>query len=127
MLGTLSVSLDEAFTPLVGQQFKIVDNDGSDSIPGTFRDLLEGSLLKVGSAVFRISYAGGDGNDLVLATEAERVSIEQAQGQPDPTKDGVINFKVVFQEPVSDFAAEDVTLSGTAGATTARLLLPSNR
>jgi len=30
-----------------------------------------------------------------------------------------LQFKVVFSEPVADFATGDVTLSGTAGATTA--------
>src|SRR6185369_467849 len=37
----------------------------------------------------------------------------------DPTTTSPINFTVVFSEAVSDFATGDVTLSGTAGATTA--------
>jgi hypothetical protein len=47
------------------------------------------------------------------------VTIDQAVGQADPTKDSPINFTVVFSESVSDFVTGDVTLSGTAGATTA--------
>jgi hypothetical protein len=47
------------------------------------------------------------------------VTIDQAHNQPDPTRSSPINFTVVFSEPVSDFAKGDVTLSGTAGATTA--------
>jgi Ca2+-binding RTX toxin-like protein len=47
------------------------------------------------------------------------VTINQAAGQADPTDTSPIHFTVVFNEPVADFATGDVTLSGTAGATTA--------
>jgi len=47
------------------------------------------------------------------------VTINQAAGQADPTKVSPINFTVVFNETVTDFATGDVTLSGTAGAATA--------
>jgi len=47
------------------------------------------------------------------------VTINQAVGQPDPTYTGTINFTVVFSETVDDFEDGDVTLGGTAGATTA--------
>jgi predicted extracellular nuclease len=46
------------------------------------------------------------------------VTINQASGQSDPTSSSPINFTVVFSEPVTGFATGDVTLSGTAGATT---------
>src|SRR5204862_138662 len=52
-------------------------------------------------------------------TVAPTVAINQAASQVDPTNASPINFTVVFSEPVSDFATGDVTLSGTAGATTA--------
>lgn len=47
------------------------------------------------------------------------VTINQAVGQTDPTITAPINFAVVFSEPVNGFQTGDVTLSGTAGATTA--------
>ena len=47
------------------------------------------------------------------------VSINQAAGQADPSNGSPINFTAVFSAPVADFAAEDVSLGGTAGATTA--------
>ena len=47
------------------------------------------------------------------------VTINQAVGQVDPTNTSPINFTVIFPYPVTDFATGDVTLSGTAGATTA--------
>src|SRR6185436_5292265 len=50
---------------------------------------------------------------------APTVTINQAAGQADPTNASPINFTVVFSKPVSDFATGDVTLGGTANATTA--------
>ena len=47
------------------------------------------------------------------------VTINQAGGQADPTGASPILFTVVFSESVTGFETGDVTLSGTAGATTA--------
>jgi len=52
-------------------------------------------------------------------TTPPTVTINQAVGQADPTNTLTINFTVVFSEAVTGFATGDVTLSGTAGATTA--------
>ncbi len=52
-------------------------------------------------------------------TTAPTVTIDQASGQADPTSTSPIHFTVVFSEAVSGFATGDVTLIGTAGATTA--------
>ena len=49
---------------------------------------------------------------------APTVTINQAAGQADPTNASPINFTVMFSETVTGFATGDVTLSGTAGATT---------
>jgi subtilisin-like proprotein convertase family protein len=46
------------------------------------------------------------------------VTINQAITQPDPTSASPINFTVVFDQAVTGFATGDVSLSGTAGATT---------
>jgi hypothetical protein len=46
------------------------------------------------------------------------VTINQAAAQPDPTSASPINFTVQFDQVVTGFATGDVTLSGTAGATT---------
>ncbi len=52
-------------------------------------------------------------------TTPPTVTINQASGQSDPTSASPIDFTVVFTETVTGFATGDVTLSGTAGATTA--------
>ncbi|UXI70579.1 beta strand repeat-containing protein [Tahibacter amnicola] len=58
-------------------------------------------------------------NSVTYDTTAPTVTINQAGGQVDPTGASPINFTVIFSEPVADFATGDVTLGGTAGATTA--------
>ena len=57
-------------------------------------------------------------NTVTYDATAPTVTINQASGQADPTNASPINFTVVFSETVTDFATGDVTLSGTAGATT---------
>ena len=52
-------------------------------------------------------------------TTAPTVTVVQASGQADPTSTSPIIFDVIFSEAVMDFDTGDVTLAGTAGATTA--------
>ena len=51
----------------VGQAVTIVANDGSDPIIGGFAGLPDGRVFLAGNGqTFRIDYAGGDGNDIVV-------------------------------------------------------------
>jgi hypothetical protein len=71
--------------------------------------------------------AAGNGNQASTSTDhtvtwkgsKPSLTINQAAGQNDPSNASPINFTVVFSESVNDFATGDVTLGGTAGATTA--------
>lgn len=59
------------FVPAIGEAFTILRNDGADAINGTFFNAPEGSIF--GGALntaFRISYTGGDGNDIVITRVA---------------------------------------------------------
>ena len=49
-----------------GDTFTIIDNKTTHPMSGTFKDLPEGAEITVGGATFKISYVGGDGNDVVL-------------------------------------------------------------
>lgn len=60
----LNASLN--FASALSNQFVIIVNDGSDPVMGTFNSLPENSTFAIGSEQFRISYAGGDGNDVEL-------------------------------------------------------------
>src|SRR5204862_950365 len=58
-------------------------------------------------------------NTVTYDTSGPTVTVEQAVGQADPTKTSPIHFTVTFSENVTGFVTGDVTLAGTAGASTA--------
>jgi ELWxxDGT repeat protein len=57
--------------------------------------------------------------NIAIDTTPLTVTINQDPGQPDPTAGSTINFAVVFSKPVTGFDSSDVTIGGTAGATSA--------
>jgi len=62
--GVLEVTLE--FNPVGGESFTIIDNDGSDAVAGSFDGLPEGVSFMADGSLFDITYAGGDGNDVVI-------------------------------------------------------------
>ena len=63
---TLSVSRLGGYVHTAGTVYTIVANDLIDPVVGTFSGLAEGATINPGGNLFRISYAGGDGNDVTL-------------------------------------------------------------
>jgi hypothetical protein len=63
LLGNLSVI--PGFTPNVGDQFEIIDNQGAGTILGQFANA-PGGIYSAGAMQFSVNYAAGDGNDVVL-------------------------------------------------------------
>lgn len=49
-----------------GTNFTIIDNTGAGAVTGTFKDLPEMSTVTIGNNLFRITYKGGNGNDVML-------------------------------------------------------------
>ncbi len=64
--GTLNATLGAGFTPVEGNSFVIIDNDGADAVSGTFAGLAQGARVNLGGVNLSITYTGGDGNDVVL-------------------------------------------------------------
>ena len=65
-LNNPTLTLTGTYTPVLGDQFILISNDGADPVNGTFSGLPEGATLTLNGRVMRISYAGGDGNDVAL-------------------------------------------------------------
>ena len=67
--GTLKLLRFEGFVPPAGADYTIIDNDGTDAVTGTFKDLPEGATFSSGDdgGVYKITYKGGDGNDVVIS------------------------------------------------------------
>ena len=60
-----------AFRPAIGDAFTILRNDGADPINGTFAGAPEGAVFAgTLNTAFRITYQGGDGNDIVVTRVA---------------------------------------------------------
>jgi len=72
---SMQVSALSSVSP--GQTFVIIDNDGSDPVDGTFSGMPEGAAIQSvdGTKSFRISYHGGDGNDVVLTALVQPASV----------------------------------------------------
>lgn len=62
----LTTSRYNDYTPTQGQIFTIIDQAGSAAVNGTFTGLPEGATFEQNGIVFKISYVGGDGNDVTL-------------------------------------------------------------
>jgi hypothetical protein len=57
-----------SFVPAPGTIFTLIRNDGSNPVQGTFKGLPEGALVTtINGVAVRVSYQGGDGNDVILA------------------------------------------------------------
>ncbi|WP_210584463.1 autotransporter [Streptomyces sp. GESEQ-35] len=56
------------------REIRIVNHTGRAKTTGTFTGLREGARLKLADTTYRISYRGGDGNDVVLKTTANTAS-----------------------------------------------------
>jgi autotransporter-associated beta strand protein len=66
---TLTVNVTGTLS--AGQEYVIVSNDAADAVTGTFAGLAEDAVVGTyGGIDLRISYIGGDGNDIVLYTPA---------------------------------------------------------
>lgn len=79
---TLNVVL--GYTPAIGDSYTLINNDGADAVTGTFSGLAEGATTTINGQLFRISYAGGTGNDVTL--QAVEASSGDSGGQPSPAQ-----------------------------------------
>ncbi len=141
----LDLGLTGSHTPVAGQTFTIIDNDGSDAITGTFNGLAQGATLPnfLGSGLnATISYTGGDGNDAVIAinntnpTITAAAAVTRLEGNPGSiatiatvndaeTPAGNLTVTVTTLPP--DISVSNITnVSGTITATVAVVCGPRN-
>ena len=64
LAGNLGLMQNTAFRFQPGTVMTLIDNDGTDPVQGTFANLPEGTLLQFTPVPLRITYHGGDGNDV---------------------------------------------------------------
>ena len=89
------------FTPAKDDTFVIIDQAGSQAVKGTFSGLAEGATIDVDGVTYKISYKGGDGNDVVLVAQ-----VVQAPTVPDT------GFALVAAHPAITLAATAAVAGG---------------
>jgi hypothetical protein len=72
-----------------GDSFIIINKTSAGAVQGNFKNLPEGATLMAKGFPFRISYAGGDGNDVVLTLLPPILFIEQGTTNRAVTLDSV--------------------------------------
>jgi len=65
-LGQATLNVTLGFEPTTNDTFVVVEKVNAGPIVGTFLNLPEGALLTVNARQFRVTYQGGNGNDVVL-------------------------------------------------------------
>ena len=113
-LGGAALSITSDFTPAPSDEFVIINNDGSDPVVGTFSGLAEGDLIPGGinGEVARITYQGGDGNDVVL-TSRLLVTLSLAGG-PLEENGGEATVTATLNAMFSQEVTVNLGFSGTA-------------
>lgn len=108
----LNVIIDNTFKPKAGQQFTIISNPTNKAIvnpnnnaqPGTFNNLPEGATFTVNGVVFKITYKGGAGNDVVL-------TVISAPAAPNT------GFALLRNNPMLTLFVTTITVAGTFALT----------
>lgn len=81
-LNNARLQVNLGYNPPPGTAHRIIDNTGINSILNTFAALSEGALLTNQGVVFAITYAGGDGNDVVLTRVNSLMDLTSVTPQP---------------------------------------------
>lgn len=102
--GTLEATLYNGFVPTVGQSYTIIDNDGTDAVTGTFTGIAEGGEYTNQGVTYTVTYAGGDGNDVVLTVTA--IDESQLPKAPDT------GFMLLVSNPVVTLIAATAAAAG---------------
>jgi autotransporter-associated beta strand protein len=69
------------FVPTIGSHYRLIDNDGTDAVSGTFFRLSEGAVVRtINHVALRVTYHGGDGNDVELVGAPEQTALAVGPG-----------------------------------------------
>ena len=122
--GMISYHLERSTDPVTTWSDACGTTAGSGTTATTCTDTpVAGTYRYRATAIYNSWTAEGPVSDPFLAagsdTTEPTVTIEQASGQNDPTNASPIHFTAIFSEPVTGFATGDLTLTGTAAATSA--------
>lgn len=138
-LTNVSLAINGSYTPANGDSFMIISNDSSDAIAGTFAGLPENTILSVNGVNKKITYVGGDGNDVVLlalpSSDANLLALAVSTGTVSPAfNSNIVSYVVnvpnattsVTFTPTKSDAGATVTVNGGNPATPVSLSVGTN-
>ncbi len=130
ILNSPKLILDASFAADNGTEFVVIKNNGSGPVTGNFRDaagaaLLEGAIVSTnfgGSGqTARISYGGGDGNDVVIVVDGDYTFTSPTDGATNDlrivTSSGITQFYVdgVLRQARTVAGLNRLNIQGEAG------------
>ncbi len=84
---TLKLLRSKSFVPKKGDKFILIKNNGDEAVAGEFEGMSEGDDFEVDGVTYRISYKGGDGNDVEVAV----LGVSKTASVPDTGFEQLIN------------------------------------
>lgn len=130
---SLSLTPGKGFAPALGQVFQIIDKTSAGLVRGTL-GFTEGATISVGNAVVRLSFRGGDGNDVTATVVELAPTISKVPDQV-VNEEGVLDVSFTIADPNTPVSrlsvtgsAENatVTILGSGSARTARIRPAAN-
>ena len=105
-----------------GANYRIIDNDGSDPVVGTFVGLPEGAVFEEGGTTFQITYEGGTGNDVVLTALGNELVVSNTND----TGEGTLRAAILAANAISgpNTIVFDITMNEGAGPHVIRPVTP---
>jgi autotransporter-associated beta strand protein len=117
-IGNAALVITRGYAPAQNASFIIIDNASATPVNGTFAGLPQNSILFVDGQPLRISYTGGDGNDVVLTALAQPAfsisDVTVTEGES-----GSVNAVFTVSTPTAPFQSVGVqftTVNGTAAS-----------
>jgi protocatechuate 3,4-dioxygenase beta subunit len=100
-------------------EFILINNVGSSPVVGTFDGVPEGTELSVGGVFFKITYVGGDGNDVTLRPVYDLGGLAwddvNGNGQQDSGEAAMSNATVQLLDPNNNNAVLASTTTDASG------------
>jgi alpha-tubulin suppressor-like RCC1 family protein len=136
----VNLNLALGYTPNLGDEVTIIENTSTSAVTGQFNGLAPGGYLYFSHSGelygFRVNYAGGDGNDVVLTHEAAPQTFTVVPVGTKRPSDGPFSLSATSSSglPVAytvvtgpaTVSGNLVTLTGGTGGVTIRATLPGN-
>ncbi len=122
----LAAVLGTSYTPAIGDQLTIIKNNAGNAINGTFANLPEGATVTASGKVFRISYVGGNGHDVVLTAVPATSTTLTSSSSPASTVGQPVTFTATVASTTPGAGLPMGTVSFSIDGTTVLPPVPLN-